>query len=348
MFISGVSESGDYVRFTNFNTDGNEQHDFFPFDESSGYGFFVVDIGSADENKALSISRDQNLVIHKGSKSFVFTIGTSRSIYTSLDTLFSGTGAISQKAIDDTSEYGTFFADYRNWYLYGGGIGKPTPLLNGRLERFYQNLPNSFKDNLILKWNHQREELWVYLQTCSISGLGSCDEPINKYAIFVYSVSRNNFKKLEPLHLIRWMGNESLDKIVEIAANDKVQKWDYGFNKVYKHDNQIPPEPFIETHKVAIDVSQVEMLREVYAEYDVEENFRIQVVLNGQIEASVVNDKLFDSVIANDFRPLRLASNSSKFSVKVKFGNIPNKQKIREFGLTYIPRGGAQIGRRTY
>ena len=337
-----LSEKEDYVRYTQFNTDASEIHDYFPYDEASGFGYFIAPAKTIESNRALAVTKSSNLVIFRSNSTYVYEIQSSSSFFSALNVLFNGIGTISQQTVDDTSDVGIFFADYREIYQYVGGIDVPKRLLVGRLEKYYQSLNNLYKNSMILKFNRQRDELWVLLQV--FGNLGSTKP--SDYRIFVYNTLYDNWKMLQPKHLVGWMDNGCLNQVIEILANNKPQRWDYSSAKVYTHDGEEPPEPFLRTHFVSPDISQVGQLEEIYAEYACEQNFRLRLIAGGQPETTVMNNKLFKSSKVRDYIGLMAPFIYYKFAVLLKFGEISGAQQINEFGVTYLSLGGKYAGRK--
>jgi hypothetical protein len=337
------SDNEDYVRFTQFNTNAAETHDYFPYDEASGYGYFIVSTGDADKITAISITKDNNLLISKANSSYVYVIQNSNAMVRQLITLFSGIGTINQNTIDDTSDSGTFFADYRGIYLYVGGLNTPQRLLLGRLEKWYQSLPSTYKDLMSLKYNKQRDELWILLQ---VSGAVGSLDPTN-YRILVYSQANQNFKMLQATHLITLMDNNRIDNIIEILANNKVQKWDYSASKVFTHDGELSPEPYIRTHVISPDITKYGQVQELYAEYDADSSFTLQPFFDKVSSTSVLNKKTFQSTKAKDSYGVRIGTFYYKLYLILRFGLVAVRQQINEFGASFLPSGGVYESRKT-
>lgn len=330
-----TSDNDDYVRHTNFNTNGAEQHIYFPFDETSGYGFFTVNSGDAQKNTALAVTKDRNLLIFKERSCYIYSIANARGFTKTLELLFSGFGAISQNAVEDNADGLIYFADNRTINVYSSGISEPQSILNGKMQKLYDGLKGSYKKKIKLKYNRQRSELWIYIQVS-----GEDDSIIaSDYRFWVFSTVFNNMRILHPKHYISFIDKNGFSDALEFLSNGKIQKWDYNVNKVFTHDGEIPPMPFLETHKVSINSDAVQSLNEMYCHYACANDFTIKTIINDEVQPVNGNSKILISSLKKDFRPLRLSSNATKFSQRVEFHVGSGKQLIREFGVTYIPAG---------
>ena len=335
------SDNQDYVRFTQFNTNGSEVHDFFPYEIASGFGYFIVAAESSDKNVGLAISKDGNLIVFKNNSTYTYGIQDGRFFQESLLTLFSGIGAISQQAVDDTSDFGTFFADYRNVYLYVGGVGAPQRILAGKLQKWYQSLLNSYKNNIQIKYNRQLDELWILIQVSGTAGSTIASD----YRILVYNHAYDNFRMLQPYHLVLWMDNNRNDAVIEILANSKIQSWDYS-TVVYTHDGQVAPEPYLRTHHVTADISIVQRFVEIYAQYSCTKNFTLRPIASGQSDSNLLNKKTFVYTKIKMFIGLMVGYVYTRFCLLLSLGTDAGDQQINEFGLTYFPSGGKYAGRK--
>jgi hypothetical protein len=317
-----------YVRFTQFNTNAAENHDYFPFDESSGYGYFIPTSEISYSNSAIAETKDDNLMVFKKEAVYAYLIQQSNSLIKSIVQVFKSLGTISENTIDDTSDKGVFFLDYVNLYWYTGGIAEPKRMFDGKIAKWYLAQPTLYKDEALLKYNKQTDELWIWFY--------------NK--IIVYSFENDNFKVLCPYHTIHWMDFNKTDNYIEISANRKIQTWDYSLNRVYDHDGFAIIEPYLETHRVSTDLLANNKIDEMYAEFDVDANFQIALYLDrGSL---LLQAHTFLSTKKSCRGGVRGGTMVSRFGMKVLFGTVAVAQKVFELGVGVLPLGGKYEARK--
>ena len=331
MFIAGVPEGDNYIRFSNIRGIV-EELDLFPISESEQYGFIYTDPGNADAIRRLSETIDGNLLIMRGNQVAIYEVSTGREFQRRLFTVFNSIGIANQNAIVANTDFGSFWYDDKDVYWYSGGVAQPRRIAAGRvrnwLKQYKQYIPTSYCVR-----NPKLNEFWMFLQVIGVisEGLGG------DYLILRYSPQFENFNILQ-MTLLADFALTSIEGETIIVNRTKLTK------KRLLGTSDNLTQSIAQTHKVRIQDSTLQkQLDEFFIEADSQDEYRMVLYINDETTPRSGNQKTILSTLKRWVRSLRAFMGLSKFAIRIESlptnPTVPTtRPQISEFGVRYTGR----------
>lgn len=143
------------------------QADAFPYDEETGFGYFIVDHSKI--NLALANSPTNDMVIITNQGFYLYFIQPSGS--GSFKQLKMGSGSLSISSLKtltsslngEPATDGLFWIDANGIYFYGGGLTPPENLITEGHLRYWQSFTVEQKENAVAFYNPTKKEYWLYI-----------------------------------------------------------------------------------------------------------------------------------------------------------------------------------------
>jgi len=239
--------NNDYkVYQSHISANGAIQPDAFPYDEDTGFGYFIIN--KSKQNKALAITPDNNLGIFTSNSFYVYFIQASGTgLYKQLKLISGSVGISSVNSLTRTLDGepttdGLFWSDINGVYAFFGGIETPINLLVQTHENYWNAISDTDKEAVVMFYNSKERELWV------------CFNTFTKFDIMIYEIPYKKWKKKTLSGLFQeYCGTE--DNIFYYRYINDVYKYDYS---VYKAGN-------FTTHKHTPNVEDYwNILQEMY------------------------------------------------------------------------------------
>lgn len=141
------------------------QADAFPYDEETGFGYFIVDHSKV--NLALANSPTNDMVIITNQGFYLYFIQPSGS--GSFKQLKMGSGSLSISSLKtltsalngEPATDGLFWIDANGIYFYGGGLTPPENLITEGHLRYWQAFTVQQKENAVGFYNPTKKEYWL-------------------------------------------------------------------------------------------------------------------------------------------------------------------------------------------
>lgn len=289
------------------------QADAFPYDEETGFGYFIVDHSKL--NLALANSPTNDMVIITNQGMYVYFIQPSGS--GSFKQLRMGSGNITVCALKSLTSLlngepasdGLFWIDYNGIYFYGGGLTAPENLITATHQRYWESLSNQDKDEAVGFYNPIRKEYWLYINQ----------------EFLIYELSFKKFKKYNTIAgITEFAGYVGLipqytngSNLLTCLPSDRLA------GVVSTHYNTVEANPEI-YHKI---------LQELYLEFGTSDLNAI-IYMTVYADDWVVGTYIFNS--NNQFEKW-LSPVGVRFNrLKIRLILPANKHiKIKEFGFSY-------------
>ena len=199
---------------SHISANGVTQPDAFPYDEDTGFGYFIVNRDK--QNKALAVTPDNNLGIFTSNSFYVYFIQASNSgTYKQLKLISGSVGVSSINSIvkvlnGEPFSDGLFWCDKNGVYAYFGGVDVPINLIVPTHENYWAALSSVAKDIAVIFYNVRDREIWVCFGVVTM----------------IYEIPYKKWKKR--------MMNDSLqeycgidENIFYYRANNLMYKYDY-------------------------------------------------------------------------------------------------------------------------
>lgn len=337
-YIAGVNNANNafsptsynYVRFSSV-ANLVQETNVYPFKESASYGYVLTDNGNAEKVMGLGVTPQSDLLIFKEKSTLLYEIASqSSALGKKLLNVFNGIGCSNWRGIAST-DFGTFWYDQNDIYLYTGGVNVPKRISTGKVSKWWRSLIDSNGNHFsksgnkasgFAKFVKSLNEYWIFIRTTDSGG------SYTDYLILRYSVEFENFNLLRMKDVIIGADESLSNELCLLTYTGNIIKFGYT-------DNLLDASYFT-THKVNIsDDYDYKRLISSWCEKDTTNNLTLQIFLNDESSARTGNSVSFLSTKKNNSFMSRNGSVFRKISFKALHASAGIKFNVSEIGLEW-------------
>jgi hypothetical protein len=305
-----------------------EEIDLFPYDEEQGYGFIIPSTGGVVERiMGICPSPDDDLMIFRERSVTMYEVASGRIFGSRLRNLFRGIGLATHKAIAYDTDYGVFWYDYNDVYMYPGGIAQPTRISQNRIQKYWRNNLAEYIPFSFAIFNRNKLEYWIFIQTSGT--LNDFNE--GEFNIFKYSLEHDNWNIMR-FPFVPISATQRVDGMIEVVASTAES------NIMFQERNGAIKLPVghLESHEIDFGDSQLrKQFEEIYSDYTTDGSFTLTLLINNETTAATGNTKTFVTGRTIDKRPVKAFSSSGRIRVRYDQLDQDYTDRINEIGLNF-------------
>lgn len=298
-----VNGGSDQMRFSTIQI-LTEDLDLYPYSESEGYGYIIVESGSAETIVGFASTRDNDLMIFKERSSHLYEI-QSGGVNKRLVRVFESVGLSTSHGITQ-SDYGVFWYDKNGVYQYAGGVNAPQIVSDGRITRYIQNVLAPYLPTSFATFNRKLKENWIFVQRSGAIGSTIASD----YIVLRYSPEYKNWNLLQ-LDFVPISASENMSgEVVMIGATTNVFKYGYSTNPLSSG--------YIVTHPFSFGTPSPKIVENIKAIYNTNANLKVSILVNDESSARSGNGLHFLSARKEMDRRPRTSTRFNRLSLKIE------------------------------
>lgn len=298
------------------------QADSFPYDEDTGFGYFIVKYGKL--NKAIAVTGTNDLAIFTDAGFYVYFIQAGAGgVYQTLKLSSGSIGFVSIKSLakadsGEPATDGLMWIDYNGIYLHYGGVDAPINIIQPTHEKYWLGISDADKDDACCFYNSVLREFWI-----ALGGTVIIYEPA--YKIFkTYDVDLpTEYVGIENNEVVYIYGAENSLRKLSMATKAKLSVVSHEMSAFLEERLAAKPAPEI-YHKI---------LQEVYVVFGTSDTDTVTMTV--YCDGVSIGTFTFDSSLKIDkwLVPYGIRFNNIKFALVNATAN--KTIRIKEFGCTY-------------